>query len=258
MIKIPTPVRYREFKKIQELEKEWDTTFQHLLEHCKNGHLKIEINWRLLREREHNKLCVNNDGFTEPLIYLGNQGELCFNSPCWRCKWYGKTESCLFEHPPMLDIDNLSYSQKRDLHRVSISYVDLIVRNESIRHFEEWVHKESEQPNRGKQEKHSCEAINAMIDAWDSIVVKKEMPEDIPADKSGNEKSGISAKTSFKQAVRAYLHHTYEIPVCIVPCKKGQNPYKFSQDTIKQMSAVLNACYPDNAWNQFVKESQKG
>ncbi len=141
--------------------------------------------------------------------------------------------------------------------RVTINWNDLIVRRKDIERFEAWAAEESGQPDEKSPHEHSCVTIAAMVDAWDSIIIKKEMPVDIP-DIPGKKLSGISAKVSFKQAVRAYLHHKHKIPVSEEKIKKGENIHKFSPETIKQMGALLNACITPAQWKALFEENNSG
>lgn len=237
MIKIPPPVRDREFKNLQELEKEWGITSHDLLEHCKNGHLKIELRWGLLREREHNKLCINKVDLIEPLIYLDTQSVLCFRSPCWKCDWYGKEENCQFVFPPMFaSMDNLTENMKEERLKVSISYADLIVSKENIERFEEWANNATGQPSQDQPKKHSCEAIAAMMDAWDSIMIRKE----------------ILSNTSSKQAIIKYITKKYqeESPLKI-------KDYLFTDSKIEQMAVILSSCITHDQWKTVLEEDKK-
>ncbi|GEM_PF-7118685 len=118
-MKIPIPKSNYEYSKLSDLLARWETTQNVLLEHGKNEDLEINIPWSLVREREHNKVCILTDEYVKPLILLDNTGYFDFRSPCWECDCYLNEERCKFEFPPMFDMNNQTSSQLANLRRVT-------------------------------------------------------------------------------------------------------------------------------------------
>jgi hypothetical protein len=231
-IAIKKPIH--EYYTLKELLSKWDITQNDLFEHCKNGNLKILLNWKQLREREHNTICIHDKDYLEPVITANTCGGFEFRSPCWTCPEFKNTSVCKFDFPHMFNIDNLSGSEQKDQYRVSAYSDDLLFVKEDVERFQKEFQEESNQ----SKDEHKPEylqpshpyysrELEAMIRAWHSIFMEKK---DLD-------------QRSCKQSVMNFIEQNYE-----------DAAWKY--DKIDKMGSIVAYSFQEtkeNTWSKFLQ-----
>lgn len=237
-----------EYYSLESLSKESGLSFLDLFEYCRQGKLRIEINWSHARLGQFNTSCTKDQYKWIDLSISYDFPIIRAMSPCEDCTSKGNRKECKFEWTEEY-LQSLQQEEIDSLeHFVRIDSNDLFVKSVEKNKFVKQIKTDSFRTELDKLA-HPCPVIADMIEVWDLIVTKKHIPQSNPI----YWPDGKVPRTSFKQAVRVYLHDKYDIPAS-ERTKKGRSGYSYTSTTIKQIGEVLGSKFSGKDWRDLLAE----